>query len=231
LLESLIAQERLASLGQLSAAIAHELRNPLAAISGSLELLMGECGPSERRRKLEAIVMREIERLDALVGDFLLYARPSPLEPTPTDLVALIRDLCEVLKSDAAWGDNPVCLEAPDVLEARVDAGQVRQMLWNLLRNALEASERGAVVDVALERMGSCARIVIRDHGAGLDPEIHEHLFEPFRTTKTRGTGLGLAMVERSVRAHGGDVVLRPADGGGTEARVLLPLEAGATFE
>lgn len=224
---NLQAKERLASIGTMAAVFAHELRNPLAAISGSVEILRDQEPDGDQRRKLETIVVREIERLNRLVSDLLIYARPSPIERAPTDLVVLIRDLFVVLKGDAAWRENPLELAAPERLEANVDAGQIRQMLWNLLRNAVEASPPEAPVEVRLEEIDtpefSGASIIVRDHGSGLLPEIRSHLFEPFQTTKSKGTGLGLAVVRRIVEVHDGAVDIVQCSGGGVEARVLLP--------
>ena len=229
LAESLRVKERLASIGQMAAAIAHELRNPLAAISGSVELMRD--GSAPERRKLEAIVLREIQRLNSLVGDFLIYARPSPPTFSRVDLVTVTRDLVTVLQTDGGWAENPIRVVADGGLEAEADTGQIQQVLWNLLLNAKEASPPGATIEV---RLGTRAEadnrrltLVVVDRGSGLSVDARAHLFEPFWTSKSQGTGLGLAVVQRIVDAHGGQIVLRPAPGGGTEAEVLLPDRCG----
>ncbi len=224
--KTLRQQERLASIGQMAASIAHELRNPLAAISGSVELLGRQQTHSAERAQLEAIVLREIARLNRLVTDLLFYARPRPPEYTRVDLVGLVRDVCQALSRDASCDGLRFELSGATRLEIAVDAGQIRQMMWNLLRNAADASPAGGVVEVEVTVPGQddgWAAIVVRDHGLGLPAVVRERLFEPFVTTKSTGTGLGLAVVQRIVEAHQGQVALRDAEGGGTAARVWLP--------
>jgi signal transduction histidine kinase len=181
------------------------------------------------RVRLESIVLREIERLDALVTDVLEYARPSPPQRVRVDVAGLARDLVEFLRADAAWRENELRLECPARLEAVLDGGQVRQMLWNLLRNAVEASPTDAPVELAVSETnangGRAVSICIRDHGPGMPESERAAAFEPFRTTKAKGTGLGLAVVSRIVEAHEGTVELTGAPGGGALARVVLPAE------
>ncbi len=216
---ALQAQARLASIGEMAAAIAHELRNPLAAISGAVELL----GAGDHRR-LQEIVAREVTRLDRLVEDFLLYARPSPAERAAIDVAALIRELAEVLRADAAWAGHRLEVTAPDRLTAQVDPRQLKQLLWNLLKNALDVTPSGAPVELSVNERAGRLLLEVRDRGPGIDPAIRPHLFEPFRTTKANGTGLGLAIVHRIVEGHGGEVELVPAEGGGTVAKVVVPV-------
>jgi two-component system sensor histidine kinase PilS (NtrC family) len=227
--ESLRASERLATIGEMAAAFAHELRNPLAAISGSVEMLRERDYDDADRVRLESIVLREIERLDALVTDVLEYARPSPPQRVRVDVAGLVRDLVEFLRADAAWRENELRLESPARLEAVLDGGQVRQMLWNLLRNAVEASPTDAPVELAVSEAkangGRAVCICVRDHGPGMPESERAAAFEPFRTTKAKGTGLGLAVVSRIVEAHEGTVELTGAPGGGALARVVLPAE------
>ncbi len=224
---SLREKERLASLGELAAGIAHEIRNPLAAISGSFELLLGEARDAGAQHKLESVVRREIARLARLVDDFLLYARPPRIDLEMTDVVALVREVHAVVAQDAAMGQRAMQLDLPSTLLARIDAAQVRQVLWNLIRNAADASQDGdgLVLRAAstTEQGTEVVRLEVEDHGRGVPSEMRPHLFEPFRTTKTKGTGLGLAVVRRIVHAHGGEVVLEDVVGGGTRAVVVLP--------
>jgi two-component system sensor histidine kinase PilS (NtrC family) len=223
--QRLAARERLASIGELAAGIAHEIRNPLAAISGSLELLLPQAPDDSSASPLREIVRREIGRLDRLVDDFLQFARPQPIERSRVDLVGVAREVCAVLRADERIDGSLVELVAPERLDADVDPERFRQVLWNLLRNALEASPVGAPVELRLSAGDGelPVRVEVRDHGPGLDPSIRAHLFEPFRTTKPKGTGLGLAVVNRIVESHGGSVELDDAAGGGAIARVRLP--------
>ncbi|MBI5511330.1 MAG: PAS domain-containing protein [Deltaproteobacteria bacterium] len=223
--QTLRLKERMASIGQMAAGIAHELRNPLAAISGAVELLRG--ASEVERHKLEAIILREIQRLNALVSDFLVYARPTVPQRSRVDLQALATEVCEVLRTDGAWAAHEISIAATGRVEAEVDPGQLRQTLWNLLRNALEASAPGGAVEVSLtpvsQPTGPAVAITVRDHGSGLSAAAREHLFEPFFTTKASGSGLGLAIVERIVSAHHGSIALDAANGGGTRVEVVLP--------
>lgn len=215
--------ERLASVGALAAGVAHEIRNPLGAISGAIQMWRGEQTQSTQAR-LQSIVLREIDRLNALVRDFLLYARPDRLERRPVDLALLLREWVEVARAEQRWADRSFLLSAPESVVADVDSAQVRQVLWNLLRNAAEASPQGAPVELCLALHGEQVSIEVHDRGAGVPAELLGRLFEPFQTTKAGGTGLGLAVVHRIVTAHGGDVRLVPRPGGGTSALVELPV-------
>lgn len=225
--DSLRASERLATIGEMAAAFAHELRNPLAAISGSVEMLRERDYGDADRVRLESIVLREVERLDALVTDVLEYARPSPPQPAPVDVAVLVRDLVQFLRADAAWRENELRLDSPERLEAELDGAQVRQMLLNLLRNAVEASPSDAPVELTVreDRLngGRAILICVRDHGLGIPDAERGVAFEPFHTTKAKGTGLGLAVVSRIVEAHRGAVEVANAPDGGALAKVVLP--------
>jgi two-component system sensor histidine kinase PilS (NtrC family) len=232
------AKERLAGIGQLAASLAHELRNPLAAISGSVEMLavvapdaqQSEGRPESEQERLRAIVLREIDRLNELVADFLIFARPPPPSRLPIDLVGLVRELCAVACQDEICAGHRIEQQLPQQLLAVVDAAQIRQVLWNLLRNAMEASPQQAAVNVAVGttecEQRPWAWVEIRDRGPGIAPTVQQRLFEPFCTTKANGSGLGLAVVHSIVEGHGGKIELRSpsALGAGTCARVLLPL-------
>lgn len=221
--ESLRAREKMASLGALSAAIAHELRNPLAAISGCVELFRSS-GPNDGERdKLACIVLREIERLNTLVSDFLAYARPAQPSRQPVDVAELVREVCEVMRQDGRWREHAIAVRGVAEAEALADPGQLRQVVWNLLKNALEASPRGAPVELQVIRHTGMVTVEVDDVGPGVDAEVKAHLFEPFRTTKEQGSGLGLAIVHTIVQAHGGLIEVTDRDGPGTQVRVSLP--------
>lgn len=216
-------KERLAALGELSAAIAHEIRNPLASISGAVELLTGEQRTADTQTRLQAIVLREIDRLNQLVSDFLLYARPQEPQVAPFDVAEVLTDLRDVATKDPAWHGHTIVVDVPVPLHARADARQVRQLLWNLLHNALEASRPGKPVTVRARSHDRALVLEVIDEGEGIDPAIRPHLFEPFRTTKRTGTGLGLAVVHRIVEAHGGAISVTSERGLGTTMHVSLP--------
>jgi two-component system sensor histidine kinase PilS (NtrC family) len=215
--------DRLAAVGQLAAGLAHELRNPLASMSGAVELLSRGRGLSDAERKLMEIVMREAERLNALVTDFLAFARPTTTQLQPTDVAALADETLGVFRHSPNAAKIELLRSGVTSLRIMADAAQLRQVLWNLLQNAAEAmdGEGDITVDVGLTPEGLC-RIAVADSGHGIPPADIEHLFEPFFTTKPHGTGLGLAFVHRIVEAHGGHVDVQSGVGRGATFSVLL---------
>ncbi len=228
--ERLRRSERLSAVGQLAAGMAHEIRNPLASLSGAIELLLADLpsdGGSDAR--LTQIVQRETERLKRLVSDFLRYARPGEgrIERVP------LNDLMDEIRQLLCAGEHAevrLDLEIPDDLCARGDPDQLRQVFWNLVLNAVQSEpEDGRVLvrasvsdDMDSEGMGSVLVEVI-DRGSGIPAEILERVFEPFFTTRAKGTGLGLATVHRVVEAHGGELAVSSKPGEGTSIRVFLP--------
>ncbi|HKE20518.1 MAG TPA: ATP-binding protein [Kofleriaceae bacterium] len=217
--------ERLAMVGRLSAAVAHEIRNPLASISGSIELLRQMPQSDDDSHALMVIVTREIDRLNALLSDLLDYANPRPLKVAPLDLSELVRDTVRVFGQDrglagvtvdARTGEHSVPLDG--------DAAKLRQVLWNLMRNAAEAAaEGGGHVVVELRPGSEEVAIRVRDDGPGIPRELRDRVFEPFFTTKSQGTGLGLATVLNLVTDHRGTVQLESQPGHGTCLTVRLP--------
>jgi two-component system sensor histidine kinase PilS (NtrC family) len=235
---ALVQRERLAAVGELAAGVAHEVRNPLGAISGCVEMLRAQnrerSGDLEQER-LMATVLREIERLDALISDFLLFARPGPPKLERVALAALLGEIAEMSRTVSAAG-VVVRVAAPASLEIDADAKQLRQVLWNLVRNALEAVGERGVIELSAAPQASAAphrsehasgrggvEIVVADDGPGIEAAAIERIFDPFFTTKPAGTGLGLAMVHRIVTAHGGSVQVESERGAGTRFHVLLP--------
>ena len=204
--------ERLAAVGELAAAIAHEIRNPLASISGSVEMLeaVGELDGEDEA--LMRIVVREVDRLDSLITSFLDYSRPKSLSREPTDIAELVHDVLRLFEKRS---DADSCRVRFDVEDeeasyvAEVDREAMRQVLWNLLNNAREAldesaSTRDVAIHVGLARHDDALILWVEDDGPGIDEELHERIFEPFFTTKEGGTGLGLATIYRIIDEHGG---------------------------
>jgi two-component system sensor histidine kinase PilS (NtrC family) len=228
--------ERLAGLGQVAAGLAHELRNPLASMSGSLELLRAEAARPEDRRLMD-IVLREAGRLDQLVGRFLEYSRPAAPRREAVDLARLARETLEVFANDPAAARVRLVQELVPT-PAWCDADQLRQVLWNLLVNAAQAAlaapraERGGQVEVRVRCAplpDGGAALEVADDGPGIAAEDLARIFTPFFTTKARGTGLGLATVQRVVDAHGGTVTAASVPGRGARFAVRLPRQpAGA---
>ena len=201
---------RLATIGQFAAGLAHELRNPLGSMIGCVELLRQGALDNEDARLL-GIIHREAERLARLVQQFLSFARPQPPQLRRTPLAALLTELAEMANQDSGLAIT-VAVDADPALAVRADPEQIRQALWNLLRNAAQASPPGSTVALKAEKAplgpGPGVRITVTDSGPGVTAEAASRLFEPFFTTKAQGTGLGLAIVHRIVEQHGGQVGL-----------------------
>jgi two-component system, NtrC family, sensor histidine kinase PilS len=218
--------ERMAAVGQLAATMAHEIRNPLASISGSIELLRGSAQDDDDRKLME-IVLREVERLNRLIGELLDFARPRQVERARIDLGVPLRDALAVFGHERAEITIEAASDGP--VWALADATQVQQLVWNLLKNASEAMPAGGRIRLSLRReaTGTAKTAVLRvsDEGKGVSPELRERIFEPFFSTKTHGTGLGLAMVARIVQDHEGTVEV-VGDGDGATFEVRLPAVA-----
>jgi two-component system sensor histidine kinase PilS (NtrC family) len=217
---------RLAALGRLAAGLAHELRNPLGSISGSLEMIRESTPLSDEDQRLFAIMLREIERLADLVSQMLDLARPRPPEPVEVDLVPIIREVTHVISASADAEELSFELDLPEDLLAEVDPRQVRQLLWNLLRNAAQASSPGSSVRVVLHRSSDNLVIEVTDSGPGIPSEKQEQIFEPFYSTKRGGIGMGLSICRQVAQGHGGALMVIPADPIGSTFRVVLPIEA-----
>ena len=219
--------ERLAALGAVAAGLAHEIRNPLASVSGSVELMRHALPPGADEDRLMNIVIREVERLNLLITDFLQFARPAPPTLAPVDLGALVGEIVEIMRNDPAAQDRELVLPGPGAWWVRADGSQLRQVLVNLLLNAAQATRPGGRVEVLLEPHEGMVALRVRDDGAGLKPETLEHIFDPFYTTKEAGTGLGLATVHRTVEAHHGRVEVESVEGEGSCFSIFLPASDG----
>jgi two-component system, NtrC family, sensor histidine kinase HydH len=216
--------EHLAALGRLAAGLAHEIRNPLGAIAGSIELLRTGGTLSGEDQTLCAIVERETARLNDLVGDMLDLSRPREPTKTTVDLALTVRDLVTLAAKSGRGGDVGVRYEGPRTAPVRADAAQVRQVVWNLMRNAVQASVPGSEVLVRVRDAAEGTRLLeVKDHGAGISPEARERLFDAFFTTRAHGMGIGLAVVKRIVDDHGFTVEVDSDEGEGTTFRVCIP--------
>jgi two-component system, NtrC family, sensor histidine kinase PilS len=215
--------ERLAAIGGLAAGIAHEIRNPLASISGSIELLRAAPHLDGENKDLMEIVLREVDRLNGLVTDLLDYARPRERSPAELELGELLDETVRVFSQDRSAPRLSVSFHGGEPIPLQADPGQVRQVVWNLLRNAAEAMPEGGTIDVSMAARDGWAEITVADSGVGIAPEDREKIFEPFYTTKTRGSGLGLATVQRIVTEHAGELLCDSTVGKGTRFTVRLP--------
>jgi two-component system sensor histidine kinase PilS (NtrC family) len=226
--------EGLALIGELAAAIAHEIRNPLASISGSIQLLKEGFSKEDINRRLMDIVMREIDRLNHLVNEFLLFARPRKANFERFELNQLIQDSLDLFQKSQHWNKQiKVRRNFPCPIHLESDAAQIRQMLWNLFLNAVEAMPQGGSLFLATEPLKGPptenngpvnVKITIRDTGKGFESKALENLFTPFFTTKPEGSGLGLAIVKRITEGLKGQVQGTNHLDGGAEVSVILPL-------
>jgi two-component system sensor histidine kinase PilS (NtrC family) len=218
--------ERLADLGRVAAGLAHELRNPLASMAGSVELLHASDGLSREDQRLMAIVLKEAARLEQLVARFLDYSRPAPPRLAEVDLAQLMDEVADVFARDPAAAQVRLA-RSLHPLTLRCDPDQLRQVLWNLLVNAAQAIQAGGgagTIRLACrsDEEGG-AFIEVEDDGPGIAAADQGKLFTPFFTTKAGGTGLGLATVHRIVEAYGGAVVASAAQPRGARFTIHLP--------
>jgi two-component system sensor histidine kinase PilS (NtrC family) len=213
-------EERLAAVGRLAAGLAHEIRNPLASLSGSVQLLR-----DETKDPLYDIVLREVQRLNDLVEDFLDTARPVRLSLSQTDPGAIIGEVTATFRNDERYkGRRVVRTQAKRLPAIVVDPGRFRQVIWNLLLNGAQATPDYGTVSIRAEVEGDGLVVEVEDDGMGIHPDRLERIFDPFYTTRSGGTGLGLANVDRIVRAHGGDIQVFSSPGKGTRFRLRFPL-------
>ena len=226
--DELVRKEQLAAVGELSAVVAHEVRNPLAIISNAVATLRRSGVGEEDRATLLGILDEESSRLNRLVGDLLRYARPINLERQPVSLRELVERGLALAESRVDLGVE--LLEPEPVEKVLGDPNLLRQVLENLISNALQAMSSGGVLTVTLVRTEldgvRGVEAQIQDTGEGMDTEVRARALDPFFTTKPGGTGLGLAIVARIVDAHGGALRIRSKAGSGTVMHVFLPVSA-----
>jgi len=224
--EAMQRADRLAVVGALAAGLAHEIRNPLAAMCGSIELLSLSPKLGEKEKRLMQVVRGEGERLEALLKDFLAFARPASPQLAAVEGAPLVEETADVFRREAALKGISVTVDAERGVWLSVDLNQIKSVLWNLLGNARDATEAGGRITVRLRRQAGQALLEVEDTGLGIAGEDVPRIFDPFFTTKAGGTGLGLAIVHRVVEAHGGRIAVRSEPGRGSTFSVALPLAA-----
>jgi two-component system sensor histidine kinase PilS (NtrC family) len=215
--------DRLATLGRMAANIAHEIRNPLASLTGAIEVLTSPLTADDARERLSQIVATESERLNHIIKNFLEYARPAPLSITAFDVAAAAEEVLLLLEHRAGPGSLKVVRAFPPSVVWPVDAQQFRQVLWNLCLNAVEAMPEGGELRVNADVRGDRLEVSVSDNGEGIAATDLSHVFEPFFSTKSEGTGLGLALVHRVVQEHGGEIDVQSTPGLGTTFTLTLP--------
>jgi two-component system sensor histidine kinase HydH len=215
--------ERLAVLGRLAAGLAHEIRNPLGSIAGSAQILRASRALSDEDRELCQIIQREAARLNDLVTDMMDVARPRKPQMGTVNVTGLAREVVELAsKSGRAVSDVAVTFEGGEPLAVKADAAQLRQLIWNLVRNAVQASTAGGTVRVRLEEVNGSAVLTVADDGVGIEHDAKDKLFDAFFTTRSHGTGIGLAVVKRIADEHGFAIGVESEKGAGALFRVTL---------
>jgi signal transduction histidine kinase len=218
--------ERMAMLGRLATGLAHEIRNPLGSIAGSVQLLKAARGMTEEDRALCEIIQREAGRLNDLVSDMMDLSRPRRPEMARVDVARLVREVVELAgKSGRGGTDVLISYEGPEAAYVVADGAQLRQLVWNLVRNGVQASSAGERVIASLSApdSGESWELAVSDHGVGIAPEARGRLFDAFFTTRSHGTGVGLAVVKRIADEHGFALTVDTERPKGAVFRVAMP--------
>jgi two-component system, NtrC family, sensor histidine kinase PilS len=227
--ESVRRKDRLAAVGRVAAGLAHEIRNPLGAMRGAIQVLQSQTAQNQTQTSLMDIVLRESDRLNNIITNFLTYASPRMNNFADVDLCEAINDSYILLQhSPDIMQNHQMEIDIPDdkvIISA--DSTQIKQVFWNLTRNAIQAMPNGGKLIVKLKKLlNGRVQILFKDSGEGMQPEQVEKLFEPFSNSTTGGTGLGLSIVYQIVRDHGGTINVRSLVGSGTTITVELPADA-----
>jgi signal transduction histidine kinase len=224
----LLSEEKLAAVGRLSRALAHEIRNPVAMISSSLATAMRAGQDESERAEMFSIAAKEASRLERLTTDFLVYARPRAPQIARTDLSDMLNYIATVARAHAANRGVSIDVAAQRNLEADLDPSQIQQALLNLLINAVDACRRGDAVCLKAQKNGNrnLIRIDVTDSAGPIPEESVNRIFEPLFTTKQGGNGLGLAIARNIVRAHGGEIMLRSNEPGQVCFSIELPTQS-----
>ncbi len=234
--EEMRRKEWLASLGEMSAGMAHEIRNPLGALAGAMQMLRKDLQADDTNQRLMEIAVREATRLNTIITEFLQYARPPALNLAEYDLNKVLAEILDLLQHEARSRTN-ITLEAvpcPETLPAQVDQDQMKQVFWNLAVNAFDAMPKGGQLSIgtgcrkvdAAGRKAEVVEVSFQDTGEGIPKKNLDKIFLPFFTTKRRGSGLGLAAAHRIVDLHGGWIKVESHEGQGTRFGVCLPRTA-----
>ncbi len=224
-------QQRLAAVGEMAAGIAHEIRNPLASMSGSIQILRNDLPLNVEQEQLMDIVLRESDRLNTTIKSFLEYARPHRFAIARFDLRRVVQDAALLLRNSADVREtHTVDVDVPaDPIWFDADEGQIKQIVWNLATNGLRAMPEGGRLQLGASLDDGAAMLTVRDEGIGIVPEDLEGLFQPFHGTFAKGSGLGLAIVHRIVTDYQGVIKVDSTPGRGTTVAVRLPAHAEVT--
>jgi signal transduction histidine kinase len=222
-------RERLSALGNLAATVAHEIRNPLNAISMGLQRLKVEFHPTDGQEdysRLTELMLGEVHRLNSIVEQFLSLARPLEIKPEPLRVEDVLNEVATLVKGEAQQSKVRIRVVAPLTLPPlKADREYLRQTLLNLILNGLQAMPEGGTLTLAAKTSNGNFLISVTDTGTGIAPENRTRIFEPYFTTKAKGTGLGLAVSRRIIEAHGGTITAANEAGGGCRFVISLPLD------
>jgi two-component system sensor histidine kinase PilS (NtrC family) len=228
--KSLEKSRRLAIIGEMAAGLAHEMRNPLASLGGSIQILKKDLSLNPVDERLMQIILRGKEQLDNIIKDFLLLARPAPGKKEAIVIKDIIEDVIESIKLVPDWSDNiEISLSLSDNIGILANRTELREIFWNLILNSIQAMNDGGALSIEMKNISSSdaaaehLEIKIHDTGSGIDEKNLEMIFEPFFTTKETGTGLGLAIVNRIVEGYGGTIRIENNGGAGTTCVVSFP--------
>ena len=229
-------QQRLAAVGEMAAGIAHEIRNPLASMSGSIQILRQELPLTDEQGQLMDIVIRESERLNETIRSFLAYAKPQRQSMKHMDVRQVLTDTARLLQNSPERADgHRIAVDVPsEAVQFQADEGQIRQIVWNLATNGLRAMPGGGTLRLAVTPPSDDAPFVVvsvADEGVGIGPEEMDGIFQPFRGGFDRGSGLGLSIVHRIVTDYSGEVRVSSTKGAGTTVFVKFPVAANAAVK
>jgi len=221
-------KDRMAAVGELSAGIAHEIRNPLAAIAGSVQVLKKSTALNPQEQRLMSIILKESERLNKSIADFLRFVKPQEKRPAEFDIAASLAETLDLLRNSPELGATHTIEDdiVPPSYTIVGDADQIRQVFWNIARNAVQAMPNGGTLRVTTFVLAERYNIVFSDNGQGMTDADQRRLFQPFRTNFPSGTGLGMAISFRIVQEHGGRIEVTSHEGAGTAITVSLPASA-----
>ncbi|MBI5748570.1 MAG: PAS domain S-box protein [Nitrospinae bacterium] len=234
--EKVIKSEKLAAIGRIAAGIAHEIRNPLASISGSIQVLKDELSLNDPNIKLMDIILRETERLNSTITQFLIYASPYKKNQQTCNIKELIAETITLLKNskeypsnlniDTSFENNGITINA--------DPKQIKQVIWNLCLNSIQSMNKGGRMTISVNKKNGdssyykpnpeTVEIIIKDTGAGISEADLHKIFDPFFTTKEEGTGLGLSTVQKIIEGHNGSINIESKEGNGTTVKITLPM-------
>jgi two-component system sensor histidine kinase HydH len=231
--EELRRAEKLSTLGEMAAVLAHEIRNPLGSIRGTAEILKDDYLPGDPKHEFIEIQIKETERLNRVVEDFLHMARPQPADMRPCPVQEELETIASLVANDARKRQIKLILHPPAIpVIIQADGEKLRQAFLNIIINALQATPSdGRVVISTAVHQGEQCEISFHDTGQGMDGQTLESIFEPFFTTKPDGTGLGLAITKKIIESHGGTLTVESDVGSGTTVMVRLPMQTAITEE